>query len=154
VDRLYRAAWSMSGSRHDAGRLLQETLARAQQGPRKLRSANDLPYFLSVLRDSVVSRRHATSRRAQTTNELKTTGPFADPSVAPPGARTDAGDVYRTIAALPADFRDAVAAVDVMGLSYREAASALGVREATMTTSLYRGRLQIARVLAEPPAPR
>ena len=45
--------------------------------------------------------------------------------------------MYSTIAALPDDFRLALVAVDVVGLSYREAARALGVREATITTRLF-----------------
>jgi RNA polymerase sigma-70 factor (ECF subfamily) len=40
-----------------------------------------------------------------------------------------------------------VIAVDLMGLSYREAARALRTREATVTTRLHRGRQHVARVL-------
>ena len=57
-------------------------------------------------------------------------------------------EVYATIAALPEDFRLALVAVDVLGLSYREAARALRVREATITTRLFRARRQVARRLA------
>ena len=52
------------------------------------------------------------------------------------------------IAGAPALYRDAVIAVDLLGLSYREAARSLGTREATLTTRLHRGRQHIARVLA------
>jgi len=42
-------------------------------------------------------------------------------------------------------------AVDVVGLSYREAARALRVRVATITTRLFRARKQVAeRLLDEP----
>ena len=58
--------------------------------------------------------------------------------------------MYATIAALPDDFRLALVAVDVLGLSYREAARALQVREATLTTRLFRARKQVAELL-EPP---
>ena len=57
-------------------------------------------------------------------------------------------ELYATIAELPEDFRLALVAVDVLGLSYREAARALKVREATLTTRLFRARKQIARKLA------
>ena len=53
-------------------------------------------------------------------------------------------EVYATIAELPEDFRMALVAVDVLGLSYREAARALRVREATITTRLFRARKQVA----------
>ena len=45
-----------------------------------------------------------------------------------------------------------VMAIDVVGLSYREAARALRVREATITTRLHRGRQRIARALSDQPA--
>ena len=43
-------------------------------------------------------------------------------------------EVYQAIAQLPDNFRMALVAVDVLGLSYKEAARALRVREATLTT--------------------
>ena len=60
------------------------------------------------------------------------------------------------IANAPPSFRDAVVAVDVLGLSYAEAARHLKVPEATVTSRLYRGRRHVARTLvddAEPPSP-
>ena len=57
------------------------------------------------------------------------------------------------IAELPEDFRLALVAVDVLGLSYREAARALHVREATITTRLFRARKQVAERLAPEPEP-
>src|SRR3989442_126489 len=44
--------------------------------------------------------------------------------------------------------REALVAVDVLGLSYREAARALSVGEATITTRLFRARKQVAQRLA------
>ena len=65
-------------------------------------------------------------------------------------ARAEAAEVYAAISALPDDFRDALVAVDVAGLSYREAARALGIHEATITTRLHRARQRVARaVLAD-----
>ena len=57
------------------------------------------------------------------------------------------------IASAPAAYRDAVIAVDLLGLSYREAARSLRTREATITTRLHRGRQYVARaLLRESPA--
>ena len=55
------------------------------------------------------------------------------------------------IAELPDDFRDALVAVDVAGLSYREAARALRTREATITSRLHRARQRVATALREEP---
>ena len=49
------------------------------------------------------------------------------------------------IGALKPDFRDALVAVDVVGLSYAEAAHLLGTKEATITSRLFRARAQVAR---------
>jgi RNA polymerase sigma-70 factor, ECF subfamily len=64
-----------------------------------------------------------------------------------PEARIENAELFATIAELPDDFRDALVAIDVVGLSYREAARALRVREATITTRLHRARQRVARSL-------
>jgi DNA-directed RNA polymerase specialized sigma24 family protein len=38
IDRLFRAAWALSGSRADAEDLVQETFARVLAKPRRIRS--------------------------------------------------------------------------------------------------------------------
>lgn len=53
------------------------------------------------------------------------------------------------VASVPQPYREAVIAVDLVGLSYREAARSLHTREATITSRLHRGRQHIARVLTE-----
>ncbi len=70
-----------------------------------------------------------------------------DPSASAPEAALDASELYRMIAELPDPFREALVAIDVVGLSYREAARALRVREATITTRLYRARQRLAQSL-------
>jgi RNA polymerase sigma-70 factor (ECF subfamily) len=149
IDRLYRAARSMCASPQDAEDLVQETFARVLKKPRILRSGNDLPYLLTVLRNTFISTHREAARRPQTINQPGTMELLEDPRAAKPEAQLRAGDVYRAIAALPRDFRDAVAAIDVVGLSYHEAAVALHVREATITTRLHRGRQRIANALSD-----
>ena len=61
----------------------------------------------------------------------------------------DTRGLMAAIAATPKPYRDAVVAVDVVGLSYRQAARHLRTREATITSRLYRGRQHIARALGE-----
>jgi len=51
------------------------------------------------------------------------------------------------VAALPSDFRDVLVAVDIAGLSYKEAAHALRTREGTVMSRLYRARQQVVRTL-------
>jgi RNA polymerase sigma-70 factor (ECF subfamily) len=148
IDRLYRAAWSLCGSREEAEDLVQETFARVLRKPRILRSDDDLGYLLRVLRNTFFSARRTASRRPQTTALPDDLDLIEDRGAVRPESRLESAELYAAISALPEDFRDALIAIDVVGLSYREAAKALKVREATITTRLHRARQRVARTLA------
>jgi RNA polymerase sigma-70 factor (ECF subfamily) len=148
VDRLYRAAWALCGSREDAEDLVQETFARVLSRPRVLHGDDELYYLMRVLRNTFLTSRRTASRRPVTVATLENVA-VADPKpMARPDQALEVQEVFATIAQLPEDFRLALVAVDVLGLSYREAAHALRVREATITTRLFRARKQVARRLA------
>jgi RNA polymerase sigma-70 factor (ECF subfamily) len=147
VDRLYRAAWSLCGSREEAEDLVQETFARVLRKPRFLRSEDDLGYLLRVLRNTYFSQRRASTRRPQTMPLPDDLDYIEDHAAVQPEARVEAAELYAAISQLPEDFRDALVAIDVVGLSYREAARTLKVREATITTRLHRARHRVARTL-------
>jgi RNA polymerase sigma-70 factor, ECF subfamily len=146
LDRLYRAAWGLCGSREDAEDLVQETYARVLARPRFLRREEDLAYLLRALRNTFLAGRRglrAQSVQVPLEDEL-------DRASSPgPEEAFDQRRVYGAIAALPPDFRDALVAVDVAGLSYREAARALRVPEGTLTSRLARGRAQVAEALGD-----
>jgi RNA polymerase sigma-70 factor, ECF subfamily len=153
VDRLYRAAWALCGSREDAEDLVQETFARVLARPRRLSGDEELYYLMRVLRNTFLTSRRTASRRPVTVATLEDVV-TADPRpVAQPEQALEMQEVYATIAQLPEDRRLALVAVDVLGLSYREASRALRVREATITTRLFRARKQVARELEEEPVP-
>jgi RNA polymerase sigma-70 factor, ECF subfamily len=148
VDRLYRAAWALCGSREDAEDLVQETFARVLSRPRVLHGDDDLYYLMRVLRNTFLTGRRTASRRPVTVAELEDVV-TADPRpTGRPEQAFEIQEVYATIAQLPEDFRLALVAVDVLGLSYREAARSLRVPEATLTTRLFRARKQVAARLA------
>jgi RNA polymerase sigma-70 factor (ECF subfamily) len=154
-DRLYRAAWALTGSRQDAEDLVQETYVRVLARPRIVRGDDDIGYLVRVLRNTFVSQRRAAARRP-----VKATPPPEELEVADPApglqpeAAVEAREVYAAIAALPDEFRDTLVAVDVAGLSYAEAARALRVREGTVTSRLYRARARVVRQLQGATAPR
>ena len=66
VDRLYRAAWSLCGSREEAEDLVQETFVRVLLKPRWLHAEDDIGYLLRVLRNTFVSGRRTAARRPLT----------------------------------------------------------------------------------------
>lgn len=147
IDRLYRAAWALCGSHEDAEDLVQETYARVLSRRRLLARSDDLGYLLTALRNTFLDTRRARSRRPVTVG-VPLDDLLADESGrgSPEGALHTA-QVYGAIAALPDDFRDVVVAVDVAGLSYREAAKALAIKEGTVMSRLYRARERIVREL-------
>jgi RNA polymerase sigma-70 factor (ECF subfamily) len=146
IDVLYRAAWAMCGSRREAEDLVQETFAQVLKRPRLLRSDNNVGCLLRALRNTHITRHRAAMRRPATVPPLET-----DPNQGVEIAGTvDVGELMAAIAAAPQPYRDAVVAVDVVGLSYRQAARHLHTREATIASRLHRGRQHIARALGEP----
>jgi RNA polymerase sigma-70 factor (ECF subfamily) len=161
VDRLYRAAWALCGSREDAEDLVQETFVRVLARPRVLSGDDELYYLMRVLRNTFLTGRRTAARRPVTVATLEDISPADPRSMGQPERALEIQEVYATIAALPEDRRLALVAVDVLGLSYREAARALRVREETITTRLFRARRQVAKQLAsepnslppQPPAP-
>jgi RNA polymerase sigma-70 factor, ECF subfamily len=141
VDALYRAAWALSGSRHDAEDLVQETFASILKRPRWIRRGSELGYLLRSLRNTYFNRLRTSAERA-TIVQLREND---EPSL--PDSRASAREIMEAIASAPEPYREAVIAVDVLGLSYREAARSLRTREATITSRLHRGRAHIASIL-------
>lgn len=149
VDRLYRAAWALCGSREDAEDLVQETFARVLARPRALRGEDELYYLMRALRNTFLTGRRTASRRPVTVATLDDVVIADARPTGQPERALEIREVYETIAELPEDFRMALVAIDVLGLSYREAARALRVREATITTRLFRARRQMSSCLLD-----
>ena len=145
LDRLYRAAWALSGSREDAEDLVQETYARLLARPRLLRKEDDLGYLLRALRNTFLNQKRAESRRLRPGPLPDQLDLVADPRALQPESALEASELYAAVAALPDDFRDVLVAVDITGLSYKEAARALRIREGTVMSRLYRARQQVVR---------
>jgi RNA polymerase sigma-70 factor (ECF subfamily) len=149
IERLYRAAWALCGSRVEAEDLVQETLARVLSRPRLVHRGAELAYLLAALRNTHLSTRRRLGRRpAVIAKPIEDLALRSDDAAVAPEQAYEASEVLGTISRLPEDFRLALIAVDVVGLSYREAAVALGTREATITSRLYRARQQVARRLS------
>jgi RNA polymerase sigma-70 factor (ECF subfamily) len=145
IDRLFRAAWALSGSPTDAEDLVQETFALVLAKPRRIRSKDDIGYLLSVLRNKFIDSRRAAARRLKPEALPEGFEPVDPSSATRPDQAVEAREVFAAIAQLPESYRDALVAVDVAGLSYGEAASLLGTKEATITSRLFRARAQVAR---------
>jgi RNA polymerase sigma-70 factor, ECF subfamily len=150
VDRLYRAAWAMCGNPHDAEDLVQEACTRVLSRPRWLRHDDELGYLLRALRNTYISRLRRDGRRpAEVALEDQGGEPASGRSTLEPEAALEVNQLFAAIAELPEPSREVIVAIDVMGLSYGDAAKALEIKEATVTTRLHRARRRVADSLSE-----
>jgi RNA polymerase sigma-70 factor (ECF subfamily) len=142
---LYRAAYGLCGSRQDAEDLVQDTYEKVLRRPRFLRRDQDLAYLLRVLRNTWIS-----SKRVERPVTMLPAGDEIDSIEAtddPIAESIEGAAVFEALRDLSQPLREALVAVDVVGLSYREAARALGTKEGTIMSRLHRGRGQIAEKL-------
>ena len=144
-DQVYRVARRLVSTREEAEDLVQETYARVLSRRRLLRSEDDLGYLLHALRNTFLNQKRTESRRLRPGPLPDELDLVADPQAREPQAALEAGELYAAVAALPDDFRDVLVAVDITGLSYKEAARALRIREGTVMSRLYRARQQVVR---------
>ena len=147
LDRLFRAAWAMTGNPHDAEDLVQDAVAQVLARPRWLRHGDDIGYLLRVLRNTHVSRLRRAGARPSEVPLDERPERASGTSTADPAAALEVGELFAAISDLPDPAREVIVAVDVVGLSYRDAADALGIKEATVTTRLHRARTRIAQAV-------
>jgi RNA polymerase sigma-70 factor, ECF subfamily len=138
VERLFRAAYALRGSRRDAARLVEDAFARApREDPREL---------MQALRDAWIELERARPAVAATSRAEADDWAGDDN-----GLMSDAKAAYRAMRELSPDLREAIAAVDVAGLSYRQAARALGIRRKTLHVRVARAREHVSAALEDAP---
>jgi RNA polymerase sigma-70 factor (ECF subfamily) len=147
LDRLFRAAYGLCGSRHDAEDLVQETYARVLRRPRLLRHEDDGAYLLRALRNTWINWRNSASARRSVPLEPERLEFVEDSGSNPQESALEAREAFAAVADLSPPLRETIVAVDVMGLSYKEAARALRVRPGTIMSRLHRARDAVARTL-------
>jgi RNA polymerase sigma-70 factor (ECF subfamily) len=144
--RLLRAAYAMCGSHHDAEDLVQETFERVLRRPRFVQRDRDVAYLLRVLRHTCGAHAGTAARRRTAPippEELE----WVTDARAGPELAMDAQLAYAAMADLSEPLRATIVAVDIVGLSYKEAARSLRTRTGTIMSRLYRARQQVADAL-------
>jgi RNA polymerase sigma-70 factor (ECF subfamily) len=134
----------MTGSREDADDLVQDTLLRVLARDRAVGAEAAGAYLHQALRNQYVSSLRARDRRPRTAPLESEDFRLVAPSGGEPSAVVASREVIGAIAALPTEQRKVVAAVDVAGFGYQEAADNLRIPLGTVMSRLYRGRARLA----------
>jgi RNA polymerase sigma-70 factor (ECF subfamily) len=109
---------------------------------------------MQALRNTFMTQRRTAARRPRTGTQTLEDIELPDHRTAErPEEALQAQEVIATIAGLAENQRLALVAVDILGLSYREAANALGTREATIATRVFRAREHVVRELDDGHSP-
>jgi RNA polymerase sigma-70 factor (ECF subfamily) len=152
LSRLWRYGLLLTGRRDTAEDLVQATCVRALERAHQFESGTRLDHWLfSILRSTWLNEIRA--RRVRTGEGLVD----AEANLVFDGARQVeahvlAHQVLREVAALPEALRETLFLVYVEGLSYREAATLLGVPIGTIMSRLARARTMLGALNAEEPA--
>ncbi|MGI8815699.1 MAG: RNA polymerase sigma factor [Pseudonocardia sp.] len=150
---LYRVALTLAGQPADAEDLVQDTLLRAYRAVDRFDGAHPRAWLLTILRNT--HRNRARLRLPLLLSQDQHAASVLDTAGAGPSAEDLVVDgmfeavVARALAALPTIHRVVVQLVDVDGLSYADAAQALGVPRGTVMSRLHRARARIRHSLLE-----
>ena len=144
IDSLRRAARGMTRSHHDAEDLVQDTLVRVLARPRRLGPAGAGPYLHQALRNTHISSLRTRDRRPVLTVLEPEDSRLVAPAAGEPVEILHRREVLAQIHELPTAQREVIAAVDVAGLGYSEAAEVLQIPIGTVMSRLHRGRARLA----------
>ena len=126
---------------------MQETYEQVLKRPRFLRRDDSLAYLMRVLRNRWAAHAETAGRRRSSPAPPEDLEWVVDERADPDGSPLEVQLAYEAIAELSAPLRETIVAVDVAGLSYREAASVLQTRTGTIMSRLFRAREQVAAAL-------
>src|SRR3954454_3417749 len=108
IDRLFRAAWALCGSREDAEDLVQETYERVLRRPRFVRRDDALGYLYLTLLHTYFNARRAAARRPQAVAGLDQVAPASARAETQPEQAAEINLVFAAVAGLPQPMREAL----------------------------------------------
>jgi len=146
LDRLVAAARALCGNHADADDLVQDVYLTLLRRPRRLKGGSELAYLMTMLRNAQIDRYRSAARR-QTFALDEAEEPEDPRSDLRPDRALEGREVLEAVHALPSPFRETLVAVDVLGMSYKEAGGALGVPVGTVMSRLARGRERVIAAL-------
>jgi RNA polymerase sigma-70 factor, ECF subfamily len=142
LDRLYAAALALARDPWLAEDLVQDVYLTTLTGRRKLTGGSELGYLLRALYNRYSDHwREAKRRPAE--RPVEDEHGLASPS-AGPELLAEHAEAVAAVRRLERPYRETVVAVDMLGLSYSEAAQALDRPIGTIMSRLSRAREQVA----------
>ena len=149
--RVYRLAYRLTGSPHDAEDLTQEVFVRVFRSLDGYTPGTFEGWLHRITTNLFLdqARRKAKIRFDAFADGAETRIPSR--AVTPDSAVLEGifdDDVENALAALPPDFRAAVVLCDIEGLSYEEIADVLGLKLGTVRSRIHRGRSMLRKALA------
>lgn len=149
ADRVYRLAYRLTGNRHDAEDLTQETFIRVFRSLASYKPGTFEGWLHRITTNLFLDMARRRSRLRmeglpEDTDRLPGGGPtpeqvYHDTHLDP--------DLQTAMDELPPEFRAAVVLCDVEGLSYEEIGTTLGVKLGTVRSRIHRGRQMLKAAL-------
>jgi RNA polymerase sigma-70 factor (ECF subfamily) len=146
-DRMYALGYALTGNRHDAEEVAQDTFLRAYRAlitypPDRIRDLKQRAWLHQIAVNVVRNRHRGVRPRLVELNGSEPdhgSGPEEDAM-----RRAEIDELATRVAGLPPRYRDAVVLRHVQELTYEEAADALGQPVGTVKANVHRG-LKILR---------
>ncbi|MEE9415137.1 MAG: sigma-70 family RNA polymerase sigma factor [Acidimicrobiales bacterium] len=149
---LFRVAMSITRNRVDAEDLVQDTMLRAYRAVDRFDGRHPRAWLLTIMRNAQINR--VRRKRPELLRDPDTAMERLADSDADTLSVEDAvvdrvfdADVERALAGLSDKFIDVIEMVDLNGLSYQEAATALDVPVGTVMSRLHRARAKVRKSL-------
>ncbi|GIG40382.1 RNA polymerase sigma factor SigE [Cellulomonas phragmiteti] len=157
--RVYRLAYRLTGNRHDAEDLTQETFVRVFRSLHTYSPGTFEGWLHRITTNLFLDQARRRQRVriepiGDDTERWSSTDLLATPERAFEAANLD-HDVQRALDELPPEYRAAVVLCDIEGLSYEEIAVTLGIKLGTVRSRIHRARarLRVALEHRRPLAP-
>jgi RNA polymerase sigma-70 factor, ECF subfamily len=153
ADRVYRLAYRLSGSQHDAEDLTQETFIRVFRSVQNYQPGTFEGWLHRITTNLFLDMVRRRSRiRMEALPEDYDRVPADDPNPEQIYHDSRLGpDLQAALDSLPPEFRAAVVLCDIEGLSYEEIGATLGVKLGTVRSRIHRGRQALRDYLASHP---
>jgi RNA polymerase sigma-70 factor (ECF subfamily) len=150
ADRVYRLAYRLSGSQHDAEDLTQETFIRVFRSVQNYQPGTFEGWLHRITTNLFLDMVRRRSRiRMEALPEDYDRVPADEPNPEQIYHDSRLGpDLQAALDSLPPEFRAAVVLCDIEGLSYEEIGATLGVKLGTVRSRIHRGRQALRDYLA------